>query len=67
MDGTKNNSATHRSCTLQKYKSPPPEFERISMRGRRRKAREDGYGSDDEYDVDDDDYNGDATVTSLGH
>ncbi len=30
------------------------------MRGRRRKAREDGYGSDDDYDVDDDDYNGDA-------
>ena len=28
------------------------------MRGRRRKAREDG--SDDDYDVDDDDYNGDA-------
>ena len=30
------------------------------MRGRRQKAREDGYGSDDDYDVDDDDYNGDA-------
>ena len=31
------------------------------MRERRRKTREDGYGSDDEYDVDYD-YNGDATV-----
>ncbi len=36
------------------------------MKGRRRKAREDGNGSDDKYDIDDDDYNGDATVTSLG-
>ncbi len=37
------------------------------MRGNRQKAREDDYGSDDECDVDDDDYNGDATVTALGH
>ncbi len=31
------------------------------MMGRGRKARGDCYGSDDEYDVDDDDYHSDTT------
>ena len=42
-------------------------FESTNMRERKWKAREDGYGSDDEYDIDDDDYNGDATVTAVAH